>query len=88
MFGNQWHNSERMPTVLYRVKGATEKKYTDINATLLPVIENFEALIDNPLEFDYSWCPDPYDPPYTYVFGNQWHDSKIMPTLMYTMKGS
>jgi hypothetical protein len=88
VFGNQWHNSERMPTVLYRVKGATEKKYTDMNATLLPVIENFEALIDNPLEFDYSWCPDPYDPPYTYVFGNQWHDSKIMPTLMYTMKGS
>ena len=84
VFGNQWYNGEKMPTVLYRVKGATEKKYvTDIRAILLPNKDNFKALTDRKFEFDYSWCPDPGDPPYTYVFGNQWHDSKTMPTLMY-----
>ena len=89
VFGNQWHSAERMPTVIYRVKGATENKYVDtISAKLLDDKSDFESLIDIDFEFDYSWCPDPFDPPYTYVFGNQWHDSKTMPTLMYKMKGA
>lgn len=89
VFGNQWHSAERMPTVIYRVKGATENKYINvISAKLLDDKSNFESLIDIDFDFDYSWCPDPFDPPYTYVFGNQWHDSKTMPTLMYNMKGA
>lgn len=87
VFGNQWHRAERMPTVIYRVKGATENKYIDtMSAKLLYDKSNFESLVDIDFDFDYSWCPDPFDPPYTYVFGNQWHDSKTMPTLMYKMK--
>ena len=86
VFGNQWYDAEIMPTVLYRVKGATEKKYIkDIKATLLPVTDNYTSLVDNEFDFDYSWRPDPNDPPYNYIFGNQWYDSITMPTLMYSV---
>jgi hypothetical protein len=89
VFGNQWYGPEKMPTVLYRVKGATEKKYVNnVHAILLPNKENFKSLTDREFDFDYSWCPDPDDPKYTYVFGNQWYDSKTMPTLMYVTQGS
>jgi len=89
VFGNQWHSAEKMPTVIYRVKGATANKYIDsISASLLSDQTNFQNLINDEFDFDYSWCPDPFDPPFNYVFGNQWHDSKTMPTLMYTMKGA
>lgn len=89
VFGNQWYGPEKMPTVLYRVKGATEKKYVNnVHARLLPNKENFKSLTNREFDFDYSWCPDPDDPKYTYVFGNQWYDSKTMPTLMYVTQGS
>ena len=88
VFGNQWYTSQKMPTLLYRVKGATEKKYMDIPATLLPNGENYKSLTHIDIDFDYSWLPDPDDPPYNYVFGNQWYDSKTMPTLMYCVKGA
>jgi hypothetical protein len=88
VFGNQWHSSERMPTLIYRVKGATESKFMDINATLLANKDNYRSLTDVEFDFDYSWVPDPHDPPYNYVFGNQWHDSRQMPTVMYCVKGA
>jgi hypothetical protein len=89
VFGNQWHSAEKMPTLLYRVEGATEKKYiNDVFAILPQQKENFKALIDLDFGFDYSWCPDPGDPPYTYVFGNQWYTGEVMPTLMYVTEKS
>ena len=88
VFGNQWYDSLTMPTILYRVKGATEKKYMDLNAVLLPNKEKYKSLTNLDIEFDYSWAPDPHDPPYVYVFGNQWHDSITMPTLMYCVEGA
>jgi hypothetical protein len=45
------------------------------------------ASIDKSL-FDYSWHPDPTDPPYIYVWGNQWHSGKIMPTVEYHVHGA
>ena len=84
VFGNQWYDAETMPTLVYRVKGATEKKYiNEVKATLLPDKTNYKSLIDLEFDFDYSWRPDPNDPPFNYVFGNQWYDSIAMPTLMY-----
>jgi len=38
--------------------------------------------------FDYTWRPHPLDPPYTYVFGNQWHAAERMPTVTYTVAGA
>ena len=73
VFGNQWYDPEIMPTLLYRVKGATEKKYIkDIKVTLTPDKENWEIPEDiEDSTFDYSWCPNPTEPPLVYVFGTQ-----------------
>jgi hypothetical protein len=52
--------------------GYTETNYrTDQIITRLPDPEAWD--IPNPVEeFDYSWHPDPTDPPLTYYFGTQW----------------
>lgn len=72
VFGNQWYDSKQMPTFQYRVKNATEKKYVDIKATLLPNLERWVTPDDIEDKFDYSWVPDPNDPPLIYQFGTQW----------------
>ena len=88
VFGNQWYPAEIMPTVEYHVPGATERKY---------MIEPIAKLPENPnrpwynvveSDMDYSWVPDPGDPPYIYVFGNQWHAAEVMPTVEYRMPGA
>lgn len=74
VFGNQWHDSHTMPTYQYRVKGATDKKYmTDVVATLLPNKDNWEIPSDvDDSMFDYSWVPNPHEPPMKHQFGTQW----------------
>ena len=87
VFGNQWYPAEVMPTVEYVVPGATERKYLDQPvARLLPTTNNWHVLID--CEFDRSWCPDPGDPPYIYVFGNQHWPAIKMPTVEYHAAGA
>jgi len=85
VFGNQHYSAEKMPTVLYKVKDASERKYiNNIKATLAQQYNNFRQII--PVEksgFDFSWVPDPDEIPYIYVFGNQWNDAEIEPTLEY-----
>lgn len=88
VFGNQWYEGEDMPTYQYRVPGATEKKFEhSIKAKLLPNPNdrNFRPL-KLISDFDYSWLPHPKDPPFIYVFGNQWYDPEDMPTLEYRVK--
>ena len=88
VFGNQWYPAEIMPTVEYHVAGATERKYMEHpRATLVEHHDNhWNTLVD--CEWDYSWVPDPGDPPYIYVFGNQWYPAEIMPTVEYTVPGA
>jgi len=88
VFGNQWHAAEIMPTIEYHVPGATERKYMDEPKAKLP--ENHNRPWYNIVEsdMDYSWVPDPGDPPYIYVFGNQWHAAEVMPTVEYRMPGA
>jgi hypothetical protein len=88
VFGNQHYSGVIMPTVLYKVLGATEKKYvTDIIAHLSPVPWLFKT--HYPVEnFDYTWRPDPNDPPYTYIFGNNKYPGTIMPTVEFNVKGA
>jgi hypothetical protein len=89
VFGNQWYSPERMPTVEYHVPGATERKYLyEPYATLSPTKENWKVNSDVPLDFDYSWCPDPHDPPYIYVFGNQHWSGQHSATVEYHMPGA
>ena len=74
VFGNQHYGCEIMPTMEYIVPGATEKKYIkDCWGTLAQRLDNW-VIPDNidTTGFDYSWRPNPYDPPYIYQFGTQW----------------
>ena len=87
VFGNQYYSAEVMPTVEYRMSGATECKYIDIAAQLLPHHSNhWHTLVD--CEWDYTWRPEPGSPPYIYVFGNQWWSAEKMPTVEYHMEGA
>ena len=88
VFGNQWWPAEIMPTVEYAVPGATERKYMNTPIAKLP--ENPNRPWYNVVEsnMDYSWVPDPGDPPYIYVFGNQWHSAEVMPTVEYRIPGA
>ena len=88
VFGNQWHVAEIMPTVEYNMPGATERKYMDAPVAQLTEQRGnqWHTLID--CDWDYSWVPDPGDPPYVYVFGNQWHSAEVMPTIEYHVSGA
>ena len=55
-----------------------------IAATQYP--ENYRAIVD--ADFDTTWLPHPWDPPYIYVFGNQWHTAEKMPTVEYHATGA
>jgi hypothetical protein len=88
IFGNQWYGPEQMPTVVYHTPGATELKYLYEPRAQLPESHDnhWHTLVD--CKWDYSWVPDPGDPPYIYVFGNQWHDPTVMPTVEYHVVGA
>jgi hypothetical protein len=82
VFGNQWWPAEKWPTVEYHVPGAIERKYMDYpRAVLRSVNTGWRDLTDHDYTFDWTWQPDPGDPPYVYVFGNQWHSAEVMPTV-------
>lgn len=88
VFGNQWYPAEVMPTIEYHVPGATQRKYMSYpRAELLPYHDNkWTTLVD--CSWDYSWKPDPGDPPLIYVFGNQWWPAEKMPTVEYHVPGA
>jgi len=88
VFGNQWHSAEIMPTVEYTVPGATQRKYmTKPRAELQEYHDNhWNTVVD--CKWDYSWRPDPGDPPLIYVFGNQWYPAVKMPTVEYVVSGA
>jgi hypothetical protein len=87
VFGNQWHSAEIMPTVEYHVPGATERKFMSQPLATLPESSQHWIMLYD-CDWDYSWQPDPGDPPYIYVFGNQWHSAEIMPTVEYHVPGA
>ena len=89
VFGNQWHVPERMATVEYHMPGATERKYLyEPQAQLAATQSNWQVSVDVPIDFDYSWCPDPHDPPYVYVFGNQHWTGERSASVEYVVPGA
>lgn len=88
VFGNQWWPANKMPTVEYHVPGAVDRKFMEQPQALLRERHDnrWHTLID--CQWDYSWRPDPGDPPYIYVFGNQWHRAEVMPTIEYHVPGA
>jgi hypothetical protein len=87
VFGNNQYPAEIMPTVEYVVEGATQIKYiNDIVAILDTDRTNWKIIQPiNEDKFDFSWIPNPNDPPYIYVFGNQWYPAVRMPTVEYVV---
>jgi hypothetical protein len=73
VFGNQWWPAEKMPTVEYRVPGATERKYVSWpRASLLSDSANWTVPDSvDPTGVDFTWVPDPGEPPYVYQFATQ-----------------
>ena len=86
-FGNQWNPAEYKASIRYTVPGATEVKYMEQRTQRLPQPELFEYRLPV-AEFDYSWEPNPFDPPMTYIFGNQWNPAVLEPTVVYTVSGA
>ena len=88
IFDNQWNSALHDITAVYKVPGATQNKHvSDFAVRVLPQIELWEVL-DEIEDFDYSWRPNPVDPPYIYVFGNQWLTPEQRPALRYTVLGA
>ena len=71
IFGNQWYRGEIMPTVKYTVPGATEVKYMPYPRARLVENKDNWAVPEGITDVDYTWRPDPGDPPYIYQFGTQ-----------------
>lgn len=73
VFGNQWWPAEKMPTVEYHMPGATERKYMSGPVAHLPVDMTHWHIptgVDT-RDMDFSWVPDPGEPPYIYQFATQ-----------------
>jgi len=88
VFGNQWYPAERMATIEYHVPGATQRKYMDLPRAKLSANQGSHWHTRVSCEWDYSWAPDPGDPPLIYVFGNQWWSAEKMPTIEYHVPGA
>ena len=90
VWGNQHLTAEQMPTVEYRVPGATERKYmNDSVAQLVGSADCWKILLNVHKEsFDWTWSPHPWDPPFIYVWGNQWNDAATEPTVEYHVPGA
>ncbi len=51
--------------------------------------KNWEVL--KPIQedsFDFSWHPDPTDPPYVYAWGSKWAPAQQVPVLSYNVEGN
>jgi hypothetical protein len=90
VFGNNLYPAEECATVEYRVPGATEKKYVnDPCATLANSMDNWVIYADiDRNKFDFSWIPNPNDPPYIYRWGNKYVSNKYEPTIEYVVPGA
>ena len=84
-FATQWWNQGGP---VYAVPGATTIKYHAYpKAELCEIDHNRVQLLTNCI-WDYTWQPHPKDPPYIYVFGNQWWSAEVFPTVQYTVPGA
>jgi len=85
-WGNKWVDAASRPTLEYHCDDATDRKYMGNDAPVLPEWDRWE--VHQPIDqssFDFTWRPDPKEPPFTYVFGNELYDAVKMPTVMYNM---
>ena len=71
VFPSLW---QRNSSVTYRIMPDAPKKYVS-DQVIRPLPNKKDWIIPDNIDedsFDFSWMPDPDDPPYIYVFGTQW----------------
>ena len=89
VWGNKYIAGELRPTIEYYTPGATEKKYMEEPAKVVPIVENWNILQEiDTSKFDLSWRPDPREPDYIYVWGNKYIPAELQPTLEYHVPGA
>ena len=83
----QWH--QYGGAYLANVDTVTQYQY-NFKQTIVPIKPHKElfAALHDIKSFDYTWRPHPLDPPYIYVFGNQWYGPEQMPTVAYRVPGA
>jgi hypothetical protein len=90
VFGNTLYPAEECATIEYRMEGATQIKYvSDTLARLADDRTNW--VITQPIDeeaFDFSWVPNPNDPPYVYRWGNKYINNKYKATIEYVVPGA
>jgi hypothetical protein len=91
-FGTQWWPTGGPKYIAPGATSASPVKYIDtriIKANTIPGLENWEIPDEvDKSKFDFTWIPHPEDPPYIYVFGNQWFSAEKMPTVRYIVEGA
>jgi hypothetical protein len=83
VWGNKYIPGELLPTIEYYCPNAIERKYMgDVEVT--PEWDKYKILIPvDKTSFDFAWRPDPREPPYIYVWGNQSNSAQVEPTIEY-----
>jgi len=83
-WGCKYFPVEEKHILEYHVPGATEIKYMSDVVELLPEWDRWRIIHPvNKNKFDFTWRPDPKEPPYIYVFGNKQYSAEKMPTVEY-----
>jgi hypothetical protein len=86
VWGNKYVDGKLKSTLEYHVPNATEKKYMNELVPVLPEWDRWDILHDiDKTSFDFCWRPDPREPDYIYVFGNEQYEGGVMPTVEYRM---
>jgi len=89
VWGNKFNPVEIDPVLEYHCPGATEVKYMTEVVPILPESKRWVELL--PIDkdkFDFSWRPDPREPAFIYVWGNQWNSARLEATVEYHCRGA
>ena len=88
VWGNKHIPGELKSTIEYHCIGATERKYVgDVDVT--PEWDKYQILIPvDKTSFDFTWRPDPREPAFIYVWGNQSNRAEKEPTIEYHVPGA
>ena len=70
VWGNKWVPGQIQATLEYICPGATERKYMPDLIKVLPEIHRWSSTLLSDNTFDYSWRPNPTNPPQVYQWPN------------------
>jgi len=88
VWGNKHIPGELKPTLEYHCTGATERKYVG-EVDVSPEWDRYQILIPvDKTSFDFTWRPDPREPAFIYVWGNQSNSAEKEPTIEYHCEGA